>query len=63
MSFNGRLNPLLSLSSSGSETATAMTASTLSLNSEGYFGMAAAAAASGGDAGGTTAAQRDRRPQ
>ena len=59
MSFNGRLNPLLSLSSSGSETATAMTASTLSLNSEGYFGMAAAAAASG-DVSGTTAVLCER---
>ena len=60
MSFNGRLNPLLSLSSSGSETATALTASTLSLNSEAYFGMAAAAAASGGDASGTTAVLCER---
>ena len=59
MSFNGRLNPILSLSSSGSETATAMTASTLSLNSEGYFGMAAAAAASG-DMSGTTAVLCER---
>ena len=60
MSFNGRLNPLLSLSSSGSETATAMTASTLSLNSEAYFGMAAAAAASAGDDSGTTAVLCER---
>ena len=60
MSFNGRLNPLLSLSSSGSETATAMTASTLSLNSEAYFGMAAAVAASAGDDSGTTAVLCER---
>ena len=54
MSFNGRLNPLLSLSSSGSETATAITASTLSLNSEAYFGMAA------GDVSATTAVLCER---
>ena len=56
MSFNGRLNPILSLSSSGSEVA----ASSLSLNSEGYFGMAAAAAAASGDSGAATAVLCER---
>ena len=43
MSFNGRLNPILSLSTSSSEVA----ASSLSLSSESYFGMAAASGDSG----------------